>query len=72
VLGAHIEMTDRPGVLVADEAPSHPHERVLELPASDFTELQAAMGDTPREEVHRDFFIFPEPPRPLPPDSPPQ
>jgi hypothetical protein len=38
------------------------------------TELKTAvhaMGDTPKQEPHRDFVIFPLPPRPLPPASPP-
>jgi glyoxylase-like metal-dependent hydrolase (beta-lactamase superfamily II) len=73
VLGAHIEMTREPGKLIEDEAPSHPDERVLELPASVLTELQTAlhaMGDTPKLEVHQNFVIFPLPPRPLPPASP--
>jgi glyoxylase-like metal-dependent hydrolase (beta-lactamase superfamily II) len=74
ILGAHIEMTHEPGELIIDEAPSHPDEHVLELPPSALTELKTsvhAMGDTPKEEPHRDFVIFPLPPRPLPPASPP-
>jgi glyoxylase-like metal-dependent hydrolase (beta-lactamase superfamily II) len=74
ILGAHIEMTRQPGELIVDEAPSHPDERVLELPASALTELRAAiraMGDAPKQEPHHDFVIFPLPPRPLPPASPP-
>jgi hypothetical protein len=30
-----------------------------------------AMGDIPKQEPDRDFVIFPLPPRPLPPASPP-
>ncbi len=74
LLGAHIEMTREPGVLITDEAPSHPDEHVLELPLSVLIEVQAAihtMGETPSEEPHPDFVIFPIPARPLPPDSPP-
>jgi len=67
ILGAHIEMTAKPGVMLVDEAPSHPDEHVLELPPATVIELQAAihaMGDTPRQETHRDFIIFPLPARP--------
>ena len=67
ILGAHIEMTATPGKDFVDEAPAHPNERVLELPYSDLTELQAAvhaMGETPRREAHRDFIVFPLPPKP--------
>jgi hydroxyacylglutathione hydrolase len=74
VLGAHVEMTHKPGELIPDEAPSHPDEHELQLPASVVFELQAAlhnMGDMPRQETHPDFVIFPLPARPLPPASPP-
>jgi hypothetical protein len=74
IMGAHVEMTSEPGMLITDEAPSHPDEHVLELPASVLTEVQAAvhaMGDTPKQETHDDFVIYPLPPRPLPPASPP-
>jgi len=74
VMGAHVEMTREPGVLITDEAPSHPDEHVLELAPSVLTEVQAgvhAMGETPKQEPHADFVIFPLPARDLPPDSPP-
>ena len=74
ILGAHIEMTGKPGVLIEDEAPSHPDERPLDLPPAALTELQAAldaMGDAPRQEAHADFVVFPLPPRPQPPAAPP-
>ena len=74
VLGAHVEMTREPGMLITDEAPSHPDEHGLELSPSVLSEVQAAvhaMGDTPRQEAHRDFVFFPLPAKPLPPDSPP-
>ena len=48
ILGAHIEMTTKPGELIPDEAPSHPDEHVLEISYSNLPELQAAlhaMGD---------------------------
>jgi glyoxylase-like metal-dependent hydrolase (beta-lactamase superfamily II) len=74
ILGAHIEMTGTPGVLIEDEAPSHPAERALDLPTAALTELQDAlhaMGDAPRQEAHADFVVFPLPPRPQPPAAPP-
>ena len=74
IMGAHIEMTRTPGELITDEAPTHPDEHVLELPPSTLPELQTAihaMGDTVKQEAHPDFVIFPVPPRPLPPASPP-
>lgn len=70
LLGAHIEMTRTPGKDYADEAPTHPDERALELPYADLLELQAAvhkMGDTAVKDVHDNFIVFPIPPRPLPP-----
>jgi glyoxylase-like metal-dependent hydrolase (beta-lactamase superfamily II) len=70
VLGAHIEMTRLPGKDYPDAAPTHPEERVLQLPYSDLLELQAAvhkMGGAVVKDVHDDFIVFPIPPRPLPP-----
>lgn len=67
ILGAHIEMTATPGNDFADAAPTHPSERVLELPYADLLALQTAvhrMGDTPAKDVHEDFIVFPLPPRP--------
>ncbi|MDP3737328.1 MAG: MBL fold metallo-hydrolase [Hyphomonadaceae bacterium] len=69
VLGAHIEMTRKPGVDFKPNAPQHPDEHILELPVSDVAELRAAvraMGDKVVREVHDDFIVFPLPPR-LPP-----
>jgi glyoxylase-like metal-dependent hydrolase (beta-lactamase superfamily II) len=74
ILGAHIEMTGKPGELIEDEAPSHPDERALDLPPAALPELAAAlaaMGDAPRQEPHADFVVFPVPPRPQPPAAPP-
>ncbi len=73
VLGAHIELTQEPGVDFKLGAPEHPREHVLELPASDVTELREAvraMGASVVREVHDDFIVFPLPPR-LPPATPP-
>ena len=67
VMGAHIEMTREPGKDYRDAAPAHANEHALELPYADLLELQAAvhaMGDMPTRDVHRDFIIFPLPPRP--------
>jgi glyoxylase-like metal-dependent hydrolase (beta-lactamase superfamily II) len=62
ILGAHIEMTTKPGELIPDEAPSHPDEHLLELSYSNLPELQTAlhaMGDNLVQQPHRDFVIFP-------------
>jgi hydroxyacylglutathione hydrolase len=63
ILGAHIEMTTKPGELILDEAPSHPDEHVLEISYSNLPELQTAlhaMGDNLEQQAHRDFVIFPK------------
>ena len=65
VLGAHVEMTQKPGKDFPMEAPSHPNEHPLELPYSALGELKAAvdaMGDKPAYQAHDDFIIFPLPP----------
>ena len=65
ILGAHVEMTQKPGKDFPMEAPSHPNEHVLELPYSALGELKAAvdaMGDKPAYQAHDDFIIFPLPP----------
>ena len=67
LLGAHIEMTAKAGQDYAHEAPTHPDEHRLELPAATIKELQAGLRaplDTPdRPQVHKDFIIVPVPPR---------
>jgi len=74
ILGAHVEMTTKPGELIADEAPSHPDEHVLEISYSNLPELQAAlnaMGDHQVQQAHKDFVIFPRPAREPQPFAPP-
>jgi len=74
ILGAHIEMTTKPGELIPDEAASHPDEHVLEISYSNLPELQTAlhaMGDTLVQQAHRDFVIFPKPAREQQPFAPP-
>jgi glyoxylase-like metal-dependent hydrolase (beta-lactamase superfamily II) len=79
IMGAHVEMTSKPGDLIQDEAPSHPDEHTLEIPYSALPELQAAlhaMGDKPMQQAHPDFVIFPGLARPqmpfaAPADAPP-
>lgn len=74
ILGAHIEMTTKPGELIVNEAPSHPDERALEIPYTALPELQAALhaaGGTLVEEAHNAFVIFPTPARPQQPYAPP-
>jgi hydroxyacylglutathione hydrolase len=66
ILGAHVEMATKPGDLIPDEAPSHPDEHVLQIAYSNLPELQTAlhaMGDDIEQQAHRDFVIFPRPPR---------
>lgn len=66
-LGAHIEMTRTPGKDYGHEAPTHPDEHVLELPASSIRELQAGLKaplDVPGQgQVHDHFIIMPVPAR---------
>ncbi|MBC7519542.1 MAG: MBL fold metallo-hydrolase [Sandarakinorhabdus sp.] len=67
LLGAHIEMTDTPGKDYGMEAPAHPDEHPLELPASAVQRLQAAvhrMADAPVIGNEGDFIVYPRPPRP--------
>ena len=74
ILGAHIEMTRKPGELIPDEAPRHPDEHVLEIAYSNLPELQTAlhaMGDDLVQQAHRDFVIFPKPAREQQPFAPP-
>ena len=74
ILGAHIEMTTKPGELIPDEAPEHPDEHVLEIAYSNLPELQTAlhaMGDSLVQQAHRDFVIDPKPAREPQPFSPP-
>jgi glyoxylase-like metal-dependent hydrolase (beta-lactamase superfamily II) len=74
ILGAHIEMTTKPGELIPDEAPSHPDEHVLEISSSNLPDLQTAlhtMGDNLVRQVHRDFVIDPKPARDQQPFAPP-
>jgi glyoxylase-like metal-dependent hydrolase (beta-lactamase superfamily II) len=66
-LGAHIEMTRTPGQDYPHEAPTHPDEHPLQLPASAIGELQAGLRarlDEPdKRQVHDHFIIVPVPPR---------
>lgn len=61
VLGTHIEMTDQPGVDFPFGADEHPAERELQLGFEHLVELRDAVAamDTPQQEVHDDFVIFP-------------
>ena len=74
ILGAHIEMTTKPGELIPNKAPSHPDEHPLEISYSNLPELQAAlhaMGNNIVQEDHRDFVISPRPLANPPPVAPP-
>jgi hydroxyacylglutathione hydrolase len=63
ILGAHIEMTQTPGRDYGHEAPTHPDEHPLELPAESIRELQAGLKaplDIPDQpQVHDRFIIYP-------------
>jgi len=67
VLGAHIEMTQTAGKDYGHEAPTHPDEHRLELPAETIAELQAGLGaplDVPDQpQIHDRFIIYPVPAR---------
>jgi len=74
ILGAHIEMTNKPTELIPEEATSHPDEHALEIRYANLPELQAAlhaMGDNLVEQAHRDFVISPQPARDQQPFAPP-
>jgi hydroxyacylglutathione hydrolase len=74
ILGAHVEMTTKPGELISDEAPNHPDEHLLEISYSNLPELQTAlhaMGDNLVQQAHPDFVIFPRPAREPQPFAPP-
>jgi glyoxylase-like metal-dependent hydrolase (beta-lactamase superfamily II) len=74
ILGAHIEMTTKPGELIPDEALTHPEEHVLEISYPNLPELQTAlhaMGDSLVQQAHREFVIFPQPARDQQPFAPP-
>ncbi len=69
LLGTHIEMTNTPGKDYAMEAPAHPDEHPLELPASAPARLQAAVhriADAPVITNEGDFIVYPRPPKPRP------
>lgn len=66
-LGAHIEMTRTPGRDYGHEAPTHPDEHPLELPAETIGELREGLKaplDAPgAPQVHDRFIIVPVPSR---------
>jgi len=62
VLGAHIEMSDQPGVDYEVGATYQPSEHVLELGRAHLDELNRALqaiGPSPEVERHADFIIDP-------------
>lgn len=68
VLGAHIEMTNRPGHWFGLGVPYQPGEHVLQLEPYHLVELHDALqiiGPRPRTDRHADFIIFPSD-QPLP------
>lgn len=68
VLGAHIEMTRRPGQDYPHEAATHPDEHPLELPVETIDELKiglrAPLDQPGRPQIHDRFIISPVPARP--------
>ncbi|MEX2472320.1 MAG: MBL fold metallo-hydrolase [Gemmatimonadota bacterium] len=62
VLGAHIEMTDQPGVDYEQRQPSHPGERRLQMTWDHLLELQQAlsgMGEEAEYTVLDGFIVYP-------------
>lgn len=68
VLGAHIEMTNKPGEDYPHEAATHPDEHPLELPVATIAELRTGLKaplDRPGQpQIHDRFIITPVPARP--------
>jgi glyoxylase-like metal-dependent hydrolase (beta-lactamase superfamily II) len=67
LLGAHIEMTTKPGEDYPMEAPTHPSEHALPLSPKVIEELRRAVdsaGATPTIDRHADFIVYPRPVRP--------
>lgn len=67
LLGAHIEMTTTAGQDYPMQAPAHPAEQPLALPASAIEELRAAAAGAKSPPVidrHRDFIVYPVAPKP--------
>ena len=65
ILGAHIEMSSRPGVAYEYGATYHPDEAPLPLTVDDLFALDAALedaGDTPRQIDFDHFTVEPVPP----------
>ena len=65
ILGAHIEMTSRPGELYEYGATYQPDEAPLPLTVDDLFALEAALeaaGDVPRQVRLDKFAVEPEPP----------
>jgi hydroxyacylglutathione hydrolase len=62
VLGAHIEMTNKPGVDYPVRTTYQPEEHELAMTPGNILELHEAvskMGDTPVREIHKNFIVYP-------------
>lgn len=62
VLGAHIEMTNQPGIDFAMGADVHPDEHPLQLEPAILTELAEALakaGPEPQRIVLEHFIVYP-------------
>jgi glyoxylase-like metal-dependent hydrolase (beta-lactamase superfamily II) len=67
LLGAHIEMTTKPGEDYPQKAATHPSEHLLPLAPTVIGELKQAADHAPAVPVidrHADFILYPVPPRP--------
>jgi len=67
LLGAHIEMTSKPGEDYPMEAATHPTEHALPLSPAVIGELQRAVTQArpaPAIDRHADFIVYPRPARP--------
>ncbi len=68
LLGAHIEMTRTPGRDYPHEAPTHPDEHLLEMPARSISQLReglkADLSVPEQPQVHDHFIIYPVAARP--------
>jgi len=67
LLGAHIEMTTTPGQDYPMRAPTHPSEHPLPLSPAVIGELKEAVDHAepmPKIDPHKDFIVYPRPPKP--------
>jgi len=64
LLGAHIELAQKPGQAFNSSDAARTNERLLEMAPATITDVQSAlrrMGGQPRVESYDDFILFPHP-----------